>query len=109
MNSNFYVAAAEALTDCVVSGVGCMAVELNAKRNGLNYVSVPIGQLCILENGSGVVDTVFRSHQITARSICYQYKKVPEWVKELEVKNADAPIKLVEAMVPENAGAIIPH
>ena len=104
-DSNFYVAAAEALTDCVVSGVGCMAIELNAKRNGLNYVSVPIGQLCILENGSGVVDTVFRSHQMPARSVCHHYKKVPDWVKELEVKNADAPIKLVEAMVPLKNGS----
>ena len=57
-DSNFYISAAEAMTDCVVSGVGCMAVELNEKRNGVNYVSVPVGQLCIMENGSGVVDTV---------------------------------------------------
>jgi hypothetical protein len=99
-DSNFYVAAAEAITDCVVSGVGCMAVELNAKSNGVTYVSVPIGQLYILENGSGVVDTVYRTHTLPARVICYNYANVPEWVKKIEEKNADEPIKLVEAMMP---------
>ncbi|MDC1214258.1 portal protein [Rhodospirillales bacterium] len=104
-DSNFYVAAAEALTDCVVSGVGCMAVELNAKSNGVTYVSVPIGQLYILENGSGVVDTVYRTHTLPARVICYNYANVPEWVKKIEEKNADEPIKLVEAMMPLEDGS----
>jgi len=103
-DSNFYIAAAEAMTDCVVSGVGCMAVELNEKRNGVNYVSVPVGQLCIMENGSGVVDTVFRTHTVPCRTVCYNFKAVPQWVKKLEEKNADEPVKLVEAMLPNNDG-----
>jgi len=104
-DSNFYVAAAEALTDCVVSGVGCMAVEINAKGNGVTYVSVPIGQLYILENGSGVVDTVFRTHTLPARVVVYNYSNVPKWVSELYTKNADEPIKLVEAMLPQPDGS----
>lgn len=102
-DSNFYIAAGESMRDVVIAGVACMSVELNAARNGLNYIAVPIRQLYILENGCGEIDTVFRRHHLPARVVVQRYR-VPEEVRRTAERNPDELVCIVEAMTPAEPG-----
>ena len=61
-------------------GTGAMYVEDNGAR-GIRYKSIHLGELYIAENADGVVDTVHRRFEMTARQAAQEFgDKIPEKV-----------------------------
>jgi hypothetical protein len=69
-DSNFYVAASEALTDCVIAGYGCIATYEDKK---INFTAIPSYQLYFLDNAKTEIDTVFREHSLTGQYLLETY------------------------------------
>ncbi len=69
-DSNFYVAASEALTDAIISGCGCIGTY---EDQDVNFVAIPSYQLYFLDNAKGEIDTVFREHELTGQYIVEKY------------------------------------
>ncbi len=69
-DSNFYVAASEALTDCVIAGYGCIATYEDKK---INFTAIPSYQLYFLDNAKAEIDTVFREHSLTGQYLLETY------------------------------------
>ena len=69
-DSNFYVASSEALTDAVISGVGCIGTY---EDKDINFIAIPSHQLYFLDNHKGQVDTVFRDHSLPGHYLLETY------------------------------------
>ena len=69
-DSNFYVAASEALTDSVISGVGCIGMYEDRK---ISFSAIPSYQLYFLDNYKSEIDTVFREHELTGQYLLETY------------------------------------
>ena len=69
-DSNFYVSASEALTDAIISGVGCIGTY---EDNKVNFIAIPSSQLYFLDNHKNEVDTVFRSHSLPGHYLLETY------------------------------------
>ena len=69
-DSNFYVAAGEALTDAIISGVGCIGTY---EEKNLHFIAIPSYQLYFLDNAKAEIDTVFREHELTGHYIIENY------------------------------------
>jgi len=69
-DSNFYVASSEALTDAVISGVGCIGTY---EDNAINFTAIPSHQLYFLDNHKNEVDTVFRDHSLPGHYLLETY------------------------------------
>ncbi|MAG25383.1 hypothetical protein CMI47_07360 [Candidatus Pacearchaeota archaeon] len=69
-DSNFYVAASEALTDCIIAGYGCIATYEDKK---INFTAIPSYQLYFLDNAKTEIDTVFRQHTLTGQYLLETY------------------------------------
>ena len=69
-DSNFYVAASEALTDAVISGCGCIGMY---EDQNVNFIAIPSYQLYFLDNAKGEIDTVFREHELTGQYVFEKY------------------------------------
>lgn len=95
-DSGFYVAASEALTDCVISGTGALTmVETDA---GIDFMAIPTYQLYFLDNHKGEVDTVFRQHHLPAQYVVEKYgNKVPAEIQRQADKNPQSKVKILEA------------
>ncbi|WP_421876584.1 portal protein [Pacificispira sp.] len=97
--SNFYIAAAEALKDVIVAGSACLAVEYD--DSGLRYTAVPVQELAYMDNGRGDVDTVFRDHELPARTLVEMYPDdAPQELKDMARDNPDKPVPVIESMTP---------
>lgn len=103
-NSNFYLAASEADWDVVVGGTGCYERHLGDKGE-MCYRAVNPKKLYILENGHGVIDTVFVEHTYPARHIVENKEwDCPQSVKDKCDENPDEPIKVIECQTPDKGG-----
>ena len=71
-DSNFYVAASEALTDAVISGVGCLGTYEDKQ---LHFTAIPSYQLYFLDNYKNEIDTVFREHELPGAYLLENYAK----------------------------------
>ena len=69
-DSNFYVAAGEALTDAIICGVGCIGTY---EEKNLHFIAIPSYQLYFLDNAKAEIDTVFREHELTGQYILENY------------------------------------
>ena len=69
-DSNFYVAASEALTDAVISGCGCLGMYEDDK---ISFSAIPSYQLYFLDNYKNEIDTVFRQHELPGGYIIENY------------------------------------
>ena len=61
----------ELYTDLGWAGTGCMYME-PGKRYAINYQTLDISTVCIMEDANGVVDSVYRLARFSARQ-CIQY------------------------------------
>ena len=102
--SNFYVAAGAALEDAIIAGTGCLGVELGADLQSLVFIAVPTSELYILENAQGIVDIVYRRHEIPARSLSKQYKRLPEWASKLAEESPNKKVCIIECQYPDSEG-----
>lgn len=105
-DSNFYVAASEALTDCVISGTG--AISMIESDKGIDFLAIPTHQLYFLENHKGEVDTVFRQHHLTAQYLIEKYgeETVGREVVTLAQSNPHGKVKILESCLkgPDDEG-----
>jgi hypothetical protein len=100
-DSNFYVAASEALMDCIIGGTGAICVMDPMDGKGMDFMAIPTNQLYILENYKGVVETVFREHEQSVQHIFEMYgDQMPE-LKEVADKTPDKKLKVLEAVFRE--------
>jgi hypothetical protein len=97
-DSNFYVAAGEALTDCVISGTGAICVMNPLSGNGMDFMSIPTSQLYFLANYKDDIDVVFREHTLSAQSIFERYGYQKPELKELADKDPEKKIPILEAV-----------
>ena len=95
-DSGFYVAASEALTDCVIAGTG--AITMVETDQGIDFLAIPTHQLYFLENYKGEVDTVFRQHHLTAQYLIEKYgaDAVGDGVQNLAKSNPHGKVKILE-------------
>jgi hypothetical protein len=83
-DSNFYIAASEALTDSVISGCGCIGMYEDKQ---IDFVAVPSHQLYFLDNHQGQIETVFREHELPGTYLLENYQ---ETLPEDTVKDCSA-------------------
>jgi hypothetical protein len=70
--SNFYTAVHEFYLDRGAFGTACLYVEAG-RRNTINAQTWPVGSFVIDEDENGVVDTVIREFQLTARQAVQKF------------------------------------
>lgn len=96
-DSNFYVAASEALTDCIIAGTG--ALSMVETDDGIDFMAIPTHQLYFLDNHKGEVDTVFRQHDMPVRYVIEKYgtSKLPADILKIAEKNPQHKLKILES------------
>ena len=70
-SANFACQANDVFMSLGAFGTGALFIESSAE--GLRYRSIHLGEICIAENHQGVVDTVFRKFQLTARQAVQRF------------------------------------
>jgi hypothetical protein len=101
-NSNFYLAASEALSDNITGGTAAVAI-IDQTGAPLSYLAVPVNEIYVIEDAYGVIDIVFRKHSLTARQIAQRVTdtQLPDdLVDEIE-ENASTRHIIIEAVVPD--------
>lgn len=84
-NSNFANQAHELYQSLGAFGTGCMLIE--DAGNGVRYKSIHTGEVFIAENTHGIVDTVHRKFEMTARQAMQEFgKEAPEKVHKAIAK-----------------------
>ena len=95
-DSNFYTAAAESLMDAIICGTG--ALTMIEDDTSIDFLPIPTHQLYFLDNHKGEVDTVFRSHTLSAQYLVEKYgSKVPTKYNRILEKNPQQQIKVLES------------
>jgi len=80
-DSNFYVAASEALTDSIIAGVGCLGMY---EDESIHFTAIPSYQLYFLDNYKNEIDTVFREHELQGGYILENYgSKISETLRDM--------------------------
>jgi len=103
--SNFYLAWHEDLDDAGVFGTSCCFVE-ESDKIGLNFVHVPIGSFAIAEDSDGMVDTVFRKWEWTARQCEQKWgieklsKAMRDTLKSANMADTDKKFTIIHAVYP---------
>lgn len=84
--SNFQQEIHELYYDLVVFGTAALYVEF--EPDGLRFASRHIAEICVSENPSGRVDTIYRKFKLSARAISMQFeqKMLPQKI-EKDIKN----------------------
>ena len=98
--SNFQQEIHELYYDLVVFGTGSFYVE--SEEGGLRFACRHIAEVCISEDPSGRVDTVYRKFKLTARAIAMQFPGV-KMPRQVEKDLKDDPYKeheVVHAVFP---------
>ena len=94
-DSNFYVAASEALTDAVISGVGCIGTYEDTE---INFIAIPSHQLYFLDNHRAQVDTVFRDHALPGHYLLESFgSKLTDSMRDACQKNPYKTHKILES------------
>ena len=100
-NSNFYVAAGESITDCIISGTGAICVMNPLRGNGMDFMSIPTSQLYFLANYKDDIDVVFREHELSAQSIFERYGDQTPDLLEIAKKDPEKKMPVLEAVFRE--------
>lgn len=111
-NSNYYLAAHETRLDGGCFGTSCIYVEEGSKRFFLNFCNWSVGSYVVAEDNEGMVDTVFKEWQWSARQAEQQWGREgmgPLLLKALNSGNAsdaDKKFTFVHAIYPRAKGAV---
>ena len=104
--SNFNSQIHELYIDLVTFGQGCMLIEergLNRPGfNGFQYTTLSNLSYCTAENHDGVVDTLFREFELSARDAVLKFgeSNLPDEVKTKAKTKPDEPFKFIHAVFP---------
>lgn len=101
--SNFYLAADEAMHDCVIAGTGCLALYPGTtKFRPIEYRAIDPEQLFFTENSNGMPDIVFREHMMSIRQLIQRWglDNLPDKIKQEADNNPEAKHKVCEVEEP---------
>lgn len=106
-NSNFYLAIHEDLLDAGAFCTSALYVE-EGKRSFLNFANWPVGSFVIAEDNEGMVDTVFKEWQWSARQAEQQWgrsgiascKKLMEALTSTKPEDGEKKFTFVHAIYP---------
>lgn len=97
-DSNFYVAASEALQDCVIAGTGAICLMNPKDGDGMDFMAIPTSQLYFLANYKDDIDIVFREHEQSAQTVFERYGAQYPELKEIADKDPEKKMPVLEAV-----------
>lgn len=99
--ANFASQAHEVYMSLGAFGTGGLFID-EAVGKGLRYRSIHLGELHIDENHQGVIDTVFRKFQMSARQAVQRFgeSKMPDQIKNAYEKAPDTKFDFIHAVHP---------
>lgn len=112
-SSNFYTQVHEFYLDRSCFGTAALYVE-PGKKYALNFRTFPLGSFCIDEDDEGVVDTVFRELELTARQAEQRFgrdnlpNKILECLTSPDAAKQDTKFKFVHCIYPRQSEEINP-
>lgn len=100
---NFASQANEVYTSLGAFGTGAMFID-ELLGHGIRYRSVHLGELYIAENFQGVIDTVYRKFNMTARQMAQRWgvEKLSDRQKGLLEKNPEVLLEVIHAVQPRD-------
>jgi hypothetical protein len=83
-------------------GTGSTFIDKGDKYLGLRYRSIPLSQVCFLENHQGVIDTAMRCFKLTARQARQRYGEdnLPPHIKEAVEKDPEKEFEFIHVVMP---------
>ncbi len=92
----------EVLLSLVQYGPGCLLVEDNVEK-GIRFSAIHISEVYIAQNAFGIVDTVYRKFQMTARQMVQRWgDAVHRSVQDAYKKNPDTKFKVLHVVEPKS-------
>ena len=84
-------------------GTACMFIGDPVNREGVSFRAIHIEEIFIAENADGIIDTVFRSFEMTVRQIVQKWGEKslsPRIAKMYEKKDYDRQVQLLHCVYP---------
>lgn len=98
--SGFHSAVHEFDMDLPSFGTAAFYVD---EHDGIRFCTIPLNEICVSENSKNVIDTVFRSFEMTARQICEKWPKgASHEAKEALEKDPDRKMRVIHAVYPRD-------
>jgi hypothetical protein len=99
--SNFPQQNHEVLNSTTGYGTGCLYIDMKDGES-IHFSARDLAEIYIMEDSNGVVDTVFREFELTARQAVQQFgaEGVSEMVRKTEQMNPDKKYKFIHACIP---------
>lgn len=90
-NANYASQQSEIYSSLGAFGTGCLFVDKLDNGKGLRYRAIFLGEVFFIENHQGIIDTVYRCFNMTARQVFQKWgDKTPKDIKDkLETKPDD--------------------
>ena len=99
-NANFASQAYEHYMGLGAFGTSALFVQ-DALGKGIRYQSIPLAELFIQEDAAGVVDTVYRKYELTARQAYQKWgEKLPEAIAKCVEKEPERRFEFIHAVRP---------
>ncbi|WP_051203085.1 portal protein [Desulfovibrio aminophilus] len=98
--SGFQAAAHELYLDVVLLGTGVLYVEADAEC-AVRFSARPLSEVCVAEDVRGVVDTVLRTYELTARQAASQWGEAcSEETRRKAGERPEEPVEILHAVFP---------
>lgn len=99
-STNFYLKMHEALIDRGAFGI--MGMMMEETTDGVVFHHLDIGSYVVAENQYGLVDTVIREFELTARNAVAQFGEdnLPKEIKDAAISNPDQVFKFIHSVQP---------
>ena len=83
-------------------GTGAMFIK-DALHEGIKYMSIPLAELFIAQDDNGIVDTVYRRYEMTARAAWRKWGDVlPEKILQAKVKDPEQTFEFIHCVRPND-------
>lgn len=107
--SNFDAVGFEGALDLVDAGWFCMYIEEDEANGGLAFHLWPISEIfCAASKPGGLIDTVYRTYQLTAEQAIAEFgsDNVSDKIREAAEKKPDEKFDFVHAIYPRKVSAV---
>jgi len=81
-------------------GMSVLNQEWDPRAKMITFRALPVGDIFIMENSRGLVDTVYYRHTWTKRQIMQEFGSLPKLVSE--IKDEDRRIEVLQAVFPRS-------
>ena len=94
----FHSAVHELYLDLPTFGTGVFFID---EYEGIRCLCIPLSEVVVAENAKGIIDTVFRSFEMTARQIMQKWPDgASQGVKECVLKDPERKFRVIHAVYP---------